>query len=230
VWPGGVEGSGGGSGPPGATGPTRPVSGPAHGGTRADGGTPADPRSLFGLNRDTAQPVLTWALTTTFGILLFALLLRSGWMRVDVPSGLSVLVMDGRRGSGRGGTVTLSGGTSHGSARTAGVDGAESSDASVAGWDTTRPSGRFVGVGRAPLLFDRPAAAGVDRQTVAYRYVRVSAGPDDLRFPELARLDRRDEVEVLGSEAGFLQVRTPDGIVGWVPRIVLVGSPVQPDH
>jgi hypothetical protein len=41
------------------------------------------------------------------------------------------------------------------------------------------------------------------------------------------RLDRREEVDVIGAEAGYLQIRTPDGIVGWVPRVVLVGSPTN---
>jgi len=36
---------------------------------------------------------------------------------------------------------------------------------------------------------------------------------------EIARLDRGDEVEVLAEEHGFVSVRTPDGLEGWVPRM-----------
>ena len=159
-----------------------------------------------------------------FGVLLFALLLQVGWSRIDVPGDLSVLVMDRRRGSGRGGAATEITGT----IATAGPSPGMIAPAGSFG-DAVRAGSRFVGVGRPPLRFGAPAASTAERLTVAYRYVRVSAGPDDLRFPELARLDRRDEVEVIGSEAGYLEVRTPDGIVGWVPRIVLVGSPIPGD-
>ena len=62
---------------------------------------------------------------------------------------------------------------------------------------------------------------------MAYQSVRVSAGPDDLRSAELTRPHRRDEVEVIGEEGGSLQVRLPDGIEGWVPRVVLVGPPAD---
>lgn len=159
-----------------------------------------------------------------FGVLLFALLLQGGWTRIEVPGGLSVLVMDRRRGSGRGGSVVDVAGASAMAGAGPGMIGPTGSFD-----DPARAGGRFVGVGRAPLRFSAPAASTAERRIVAYRYVRVSAGPDDLRFPELARLDRRDEVEVIGSEVGYLQVRTPDGIVGWVPRIVLVGSPIRGD-
>jgi SH3-like domain-containing protein len=35
---------------------------------------------------------------------------------------------------------------------------------------------------------------------------------------ELGRLERGDEVEILESYEGFLRIRTPDGITGWVQR------------
>ena len=53
---------------------------------------------------------------------------------------------------------------------------------------------------------------------MGYRRVRLSDAPDDVSSRELGRLDRGDEVEVVGSYEGFLQVRTPDGVVGWIPR------------
>jgi SH3-like domain-containing protein len=51
----------------------------------------------------------------------------------------------------------------------------------------------------------------------------VSDGPDDIRTSEVGRLDRGDEVEVIGERDGFLKVRTPSGLEGWVPRVVIVG-------
>jgi SH3-like domain-containing protein len=53
---------------------------------------------------------------------------------------------------------------------------------------------------------------------MGYRRVRLSDAPDDVSSRELGRLDRGDEVELVDSYEGFLQVRTPDGTVGWIPR------------
>jgi hypothetical protein len=50
----------------------------------------------------------------------------------------------------------------------------------------------------------------------------VSAGPDDLHFAEVARLDRLDEVEVIGEADGSVQVPTPDDVVGWIRRVVFL--------
>jgi hypothetical protein len=77
--------------------------------------------------------------------------------------------------------------------------------------------------GRAPAVFAAGAATGVERRTVSYRFVRVSDGPDDLRSREVGRVDRGDEVEVIAEHEGMLQVRTATGLVGWVPRVVIVG-------
>ena len=71
--------------------------------------------------------------------------------------------------------------------------------------------------------FGKPAAKGVERFTVAYRHVRISETPDEFRSQELGRLDRGDEVELIDSFEGALQVRTPDGVVGWIPRQTIVG-------
>ena len=75
---------------------------------------------------------------------------------------------------------------------------------------------------------DRKAAAAkaAERFQIGYRGVRVGDGPDDLRSRELGRLDRGDEVEILGSHEGFLQVRTPTGLTGWIPRHTITGSPI----
>lgn len=75
---------------------------------------------------------------------------------------------------------------------------------------------------REPERFNSPPRGGADRRTIGYRLVRLSDGPDDLRSNEISRLDRGDEVEIIGDQGGFLQVRTPSGLEGWVPRIAIV--------
>ena len=76
----------------------------------------------------------------------------------------------------------------------------------------------------APVrTFTAPAAKGVSRAKVGYRQVRISSEPDAVRSTELGRLDRGDEVEILESHEGFLRVRTPDGVTGWIQRQTVVG-------
>jgi hypothetical protein len=67
---------------------------------------------------------------------------------------------------------------------------------------------------------------GSERFRIGYRSVRLGDGPDEFRSTELGRLDRGDEVEILGSHEGFLQVRTLAGLTGWIPRHTITGSPI----
>jgi hypothetical protein len=73
--------------------------------------------------------------------------------------------------------------------------------------------------------FGKPPPKGVERAMVGYRRVRISSEPDAVRSVELGRLDRGDEVEILESHEGFLRVRTPDDITGWILRHTVVGAP-----
>jgi SH3-like domain-containing protein len=73
--------------------------------------------------------------------------------------------------------------------------------------------------------FAKPPPKGVERAKVGYRRVRISSEPDAVRSVELGRLDRGDEVEILESHEGFLRVRTPDDITGWILRHTVVGAP-----
>jgi hypothetical protein len=73
----------------------------------------------------------------------------------------------------------------------------------------------------------KAATKGNERYQVGYQSVRLGDGPDDLRSTELGRLDRGDEVEILASHEGFLQVRTPTGLTGWIPRHTITGSPIS---
>jgi hypothetical protein len=72
------------------------------------------------------------------------------------------------------------------------------------------------------VTFTETPAKGAVRPVITYRHVRVSAGPDDLHFAEVARLDRLDEVEVIGEADGSVQVPTPDDVVGWIRRVVFL--------
>ena len=52
--------------------------------------------------------------------------------------------------------------------------------------------------------------------------MRLNSEPDDIRSPELGRLDRGDEVEIVDSFEGYLSVRVPDGTTGWIHRATIV--------
>lgn len=73
--------------------------------------------------------------------------------------------------------------------------------------------------------FAKPPRRGIERARVGYRRVRISSEPDALGSDELGRLDRGDEVEILDSSEGFLRVRTPDNVTGWILRHRIVGAP-----
>ena len=94
----------------------------------------------------------------------------------------------------------------------------------VASWaasDMTRATARTR---TEPRTFSKPPGKGVERLKVGYRMVRLSEGVDDVSSRELDRLDRGDEVEVVDSFEGFLQVKTPEGLTGWIPRHTILGS------
>ena len=75
------------------------------------------------------------------------------------------------------------------------------------------------------LAFNAAAVEGTERRLVRYRVVRMVDGPDEIRSQEVGQLEENDEVEVLGRYAGYVQVRTPVGTVGWVHRTTL-GPPI----
>jgi hypothetical protein len=75
--------------------------------------------------------------------------------------------------------------------------------------------------------FAKPPRKGVERAKVGYRRVRISSIPDAVRSAELGRLDRGDEVEILDASEGFLRIRTPDDITGWILRHTIVGAPAR---
>jgi hypothetical protein len=72
--------------------------------------------------------------------------------------------------------------------------------------------------GTAARTFAKGPPKGVERAKITYRQVRISSEPDVVQSVELGRLDRGDEVEIVESFEGFLRVRTPDGVTGWIVR------------
>jgi hypothetical protein len=215
--PGSTPGNaaGGASGPPdGSAGPAAPA--PSHAPRPA-----GDPEAVlvgiepFGLVRDPAvtSAVLVWFLSCALGVLLFAVVLRRLSPPEPAPEASRVRVPPWRRrpleAGGAGGED---------------VSSTSSREAAVpyAARGTNQDPAQTVPAARDPLRFAEPPRKGVVRSTVAYRLVRVSAGPED-ESAEIGRLDKGDEVEVIGDSEGFLKVRTPTGLEGWVPRMVLVG-------
>ena len=73
-----------------------------------------------------------------------------------------------------------------------------------------------MAVPAAPAVRDG-AYQGRRRRKITYRLVRLAEGPDDLRSREIMRLDRGDEIDIIGQEGRFLHVRTPTGAIGWIP-------------
>jgi len=73
-----------------------------------------------------------------------------------------------------------------------------------------------------PRTFDKSPADGIERATIGYRRVRISSKPDSVRSVERGRLERGDEVEILDSYEGYLEIRTPDGITGWILRHTII--------
>jgi hypothetical protein len=165
----------------------------------------------------TILPILLWATTSALGVGLFATVLR----RTAVLEGngsLSIFAVDRRRRRQiAGATAVLAAGE-----RAAIQDGDRETDPETSVL-LDGPAIEWGALsGRPALRFDAAAARNVERRTVGYRQVRISAGPDDVRTAEVGRIDRGDEIEVIGEDASYFRIRTPDGIEGWVPRYVIL--------
>ena len=179
-----------------------PVGGGSHGGGTGPGWTLDLSRAVGGMS----NPLIVWLITTTGGLLLFLVLVRR-WRDDSDPTV-----------EGRALAVALAG-----PAVTT-----ESMPPSPPAAPAPRPTGRATMLPPVPpRTFDKPPANGVERARIGYRRVRISSKPDAVRSVELGRLDRGDEVEVLDSYEGFLQIRTPDDITGWILRHTTVGAPTD---
>lgn len=153
-----------------------------------------------------SNPLVVWLITTTGGLLLFLVLVRR-WRDDSAPTA-----------DGQALAVALAG-----PARTPDPNVPPAPEA-----PSTRPTGRATMLPPVPpRTFDKPPAKGVERARIGYRRVRISSKPDAVRSVELGRLDRGDEIEIVDSYEGFLQIRTPDDITGWILRHTTVGAPTD---
>jgi hypothetical protein len=149
-----------------------------------------------------SNPLLVWLLTAAGGTMIYlGLIRRSG---DDDPSSAAMALATGSQAGPirTGSNIAMAAGASAGA---------------------TRPSGDTSPIAEL-RTFDAPPAKGVERAVVGYHKVRISSKPDGVRSVELGRLQRGDEVEIIDSYAGFLQVRTPEEITGWVPRHTIVSA------
>jgi hypothetical protein len=197
--------------------------GPTRRGSFVDGGGlgPVDPIEAAALGRgfDIGQglPVLAWSLTSALGVILFAAFLRRPMPRERALAGRGLTASSAGLLSA---AATLTPAGDVGSGGVGEVDRAGNERANL---EAAPPLWRRRTIGREPVRFGSSPRSGVERRTIGYRLVRMSDGPDEVRSAEVGRLDRGDEVEVIAEHEGFLQVRTPSGLEGWVPRVVIVG-------
>jgi hypothetical protein len=166
-----------------------------------------------------------WVTTSTLGLLVFAWALRRPEREEDSPLAAALsMVATARSGFGRDAPQRRDG---------AGSETPSKASAADAATGTLMPfgpeAGRLTGnrptgwQSRPALLFDAPPARKAVRRQITYRLVRLSDGPDDLRTKEIMRLDRGDEIEILGQEGSYIQVRTPVGAIGWIPSVSIIG-------
>jgi hypothetical protein len=157
-------------------------------------------------------PVAAWSLTTALGVILFAAFVRRPARRERVVIGAGL--------AGTASELVPAAATVPAEVNDPAAPGADEADRPT---DANPPPWLRRGAAREPARFETKPRAGVERRTIGYRLVRMSDGPDEIRSQEVGRVDRGDEVEVIAEHEGFLQVRTPGGLEGWVPRIVIVG-------
>jgi hypothetical protein len=149
-----------------------------------------------------------------FGVLIFAWVLRRPQREVDSSSelaaALALIATDQASRPARKGSTAPS------AASSLAVD---SQGWASAGPTVSRPTGNRPTdwQARPALRFEAAPARDAVRRQITYRLVRLSEGPDDFVSAEIMRLDRGDEIEIVGQVASFLQVRTPTGEIGWVP-------------
>jgi hypothetical protein len=169
------------------------------GGSGSTGGSEGSPLDL-GAGPGFAGPILVWLLTSIGGIWLFFLLVRRS--QDEAPEGLMLA------------------GATAGAAATAPTAPPPPLEVAPA-----RPTGRATMLPPIPArTFDKPPAKGVERAKIGYRRVRISSKPDSVRSVERGRLERGDEVEILDSYEGYLEIRTPDGITGWILRHTIISA------
>lgn len=172
------------------------------------------------------RPIFVWLGTTIGGLLLFLFLVRRR-RRDDAPS-LATFVLEGAAPVAPQ-TVPTPPGVSLPPPPTASPPAKPEEPRKRSRGKRTLPAVASAGGGTASTVvassFAKPPAKGVERVFVTYRGVPMTAAPDQIR-PMVARLERGNEIEIIGSHEGYLNVRTPSGLTGWIPRVTV--SDVRP--
>jgi hypothetical protein len=168
--------------------------------------------------------VLVWSITTAFGVIAFAFFFAPASRRRNVgerhgPHPVSAVTVDRRDPRAIEPPAALVPTVSTATTVAPGPAHAPVPPWLRRGRDSDTPDTERVEAARFP----EPPRPGASRYTIRYRWVRVSDGPDEPSSNEIGRLDRGDEVEVIGEHEGALRIRTPSGLEGWVPRFVIVG-------
>lgn len=168
--------------------------------------------------------IAIWVTTTTLGLLVFAWTIRRPHRDKESPLAAALSMVAAAHTGFRRDVVDQPAEARPGSAATA-----SGPDPTAEAWlplgpDTARLSNRPTGwQSRPALTFEAPPARDAVRRRITYRLVRLSDGPDDVRSSEIMRLDRGDEIEIVGQEGTFIQVRTPTGEIGWIPSVTIIG-------
>jgi hypothetical protein len=147
-----------------------------------------------------------------FGVLVFAWILRRPQREADSPLAAALSLVATDRASRRDAV-----------AEETNVARSSSLEVAAEAWMPMEPAISLTGnrptgwQARPPLRFETGPAKDAERRKVTYRLVGLSEGPDDFRSREIMRLDRGDEIDIIGREGSFLHVRTPTGAIGWIP-------------
>jgi hypothetical protein len=83
------------------------------------------------------------------------------------------------------------------------------------------PAAAAAAARRPARAFSAPPADDVERFVVRYDAVSLLTEPDEVFGRHVVELDAGDEVETVGQHAMWLQIRTPSGAVGWLPRMTV---------
>ena len=214
--PGGTGGGGTTTGRPGSGGNGRNAA-------SLDG--PAFPFASLSIG----NPIFAWLGTTAGGILLFLFLVRRR-PRENSPS-LATFVFDSHvpvapRAMAPPPPVIAAPPAAPASSKTD-SKAPKKTAARKAAQSVAAPDALAASSAAAPSAFAKRPAKGVERVFVSYQGVRMASVPDEFS-PMLARLERGDEVEIIGSHEGYLNVRTPIGLTGWIPRVTVTGVRPSP--
>ncbi len=168
---------------------------------------------------DGRLPIIVWTMTTMLGVLVFAWVLGRPQRETDSPLAAALSLV----ATARAGRRYASGERWRSGPEMSATDVAIGAGTAIGAADAFNGNRTSGWQSRPALTFDAAPGPKAVRRQITYRLVRLSDGPDNLRSTEIMRLDRGDEIEIIGQEAGFIQVRIPTGDIGWIPSDSVIG-------